>query len=181
MNTQATRSTGRIERRSRVSDLVRLLDQVRSLYEQLFSLIDAKLDAMRRCDIDAMRVCNDRENALAKRLEEREGLRRQLVDAIGEELGLPSRAARLLTITQIANRLPQAQRTRLMESVGRLRQSVAKVSQANRVSGAVTRGIVDHLRWVFAAVRGGEEAPAGYSRGGAVVSHASGPLFDAVG
>ena len=60
---------------TRVRDLVRLLDQMRSLYEQMFTVIDAKLSAMRRSDVAAMAHSGAQERVLSVRLGEREGLR----------------------------------------------------------------------------------------------------------
>lgn len=166
---------------TRVRDLVRLLDQMRSLYGQMFTLIDEKLAAMRRSDVEAMTHAGTKETVLADRLGEREGLRKQLMDAVGEEIGLASRSGRRLTVSQLANRLADRDKAALLAAADRLRREVAKVAQANRVAGVVAREVVSHLRWVFAAVRPCEEEPAGYSKSGVVVSRSAGPMFDAVG
>jgi FlgN protein len=166
---------------TRVRDLVRLLDQMASLYGQMFTFIDEKLAAMRRSDDVAMTSASGKEQLLADRLAEREGLRKQLMDAVGEEIGLASKSGRRLTVSQLANRLTGADKAALLASADRLRQQVAKVSQANRVAGVVAREVVNHLRWIFAAVRPGDEKPTGYSKSGVVMSQSAGPMFDAVG
>lgn len=166
---------------TRVRDLVRLLDQMRSLYGQMFTLIDEKLVAMRRSDVAVMTHASTKERVLADRLGEREGLRKQLMDAVGEEIGLASKSGRRMTVSQLASRLADQEKTALLAAADRLRQEVAKVAQANRVAGVVAREVVSHLRWIFAAVRPCEEEPAGYSMSGVVVSQCAGPMFDAVG
>jgi|GEM_PF-1066997 len=166
---------------AKVRDLVRLLDQMRSLYAQMFAVIDEKLMAMRRSDVDAMAHAAAKERVLADRLSEREGFRKQLMDAVGDEIGLTGRSGRRLTVSQLANRLEDHHRAGLLAAADRLRKEVSKVAQANRVAGVVAREVVNHLQWVFAAVRPGEEEPSEYSKSGAVVSRSAGPLFDAVG
>lgn len=175
MSGQPTKST------TRVRDLVRLLDQMRSLYEQMFTVIDAKLSAMRRSDVAAMTHSGTQERVLSDRLGEREGLRKQLMDAVGEEIGPAGRSGRRLTVSQLANRLNEQDRVALLAAADRLRREVAKVSQANRVAGVVAREVVNHLQWVFAAVRPGAEEPSGYSKSGVVVSRMAGPMFDTIG
>ncbi len=166
---------------TRVRDLVRLLDQMASLYGQMFTFIDEKLAAMRRADEVAMTAANAKEHLLADRLAEREGLRKQLMDAVGDEIGLASRLGRQLTVTQLANRLSGSEKVAVLASADRLRKEVSRVSQANRVAGVVAREVVNHLRWVFAAVRPGDEKPSGYSKTGVVMSQSGGPMFDALG
>jgi len=178
----STMVTPRVKKMStRVRDLVRLLDQMRSLYEQMFDVIDEKLAAMRRSDVEAVAVASGKERVLADRLCEREGLRKQLMDAVGSQVGFPGKSGRRLTVSQLANRLGDHDKINLTDAAGRLRAAVAKVSQANRVAGVVAREVVNHLRWVFSAVRPSGERPVGYSKAGVVVSRQSGPLFDAVG
>ena len=162
-------------------DLLRLLDGLQRLHGQLLTLIRSKIDAMRRAEISAMRELSEQEQTLARRLEEREGLRRQLMDAIGEQLGLPPRAARALSVSQLASRLPEGQRADLLDTAGKLREAVAKVAQANRVAGAISREILTHLKWVFASVRPADVRPVGYSGDGEAVGTLDARIFETVG
>ncbi len=172
-----TRTTGS----TRLGDLVKLLNQIQTLYEELLALIGKKIQAMKRADLEAMRTSQASEQELTRRLHEREGLRRQLMDAIGLELGLPAPAGRTLKVSQLAARIGEAERVPLSATVDRLRSTIAKVAQANRVAGVISREIVNHLRWVFAAVQPRGETPAGYSGAGVPVCGPRPRLFEAVG
>jgi len=165
----------------RFRDLLRLLDAFTTLNEQLFALIDSKIDAMKQADLHAMRDCGEREQEMVQRLQEREGFRRQLMDAIGGELGLSSRAARAMCITELGSRLSEPQRTALMDAADRLRKAIFKVMQANRLAGVISREILHHLKWVFAAVRPRDEKPAGYAGNGDLVPSCGTPMYETVG
>lgn len=165
----------------RLRDLVKLLGSLQRLQGQLLILIQSKIDAMKRADIPAMRDLNDQEQTVVKQLQERDGFRRQLMDAIGEELGLPSRSARALSVSQLASRLPEPARTNLLDAAGRLHRAVSQVAQTNRVAGAVSREILNHLKWVFASVRPAEEKPVGYSGQGVPVGPCDTRILETVG
>ncbi len=169
------------QRIARLGDLVTLLDQLREMYEEMLALIDQKIDAMRKADLDAMRVCQEAEQDLTRRVNEREGLRRQLMDAIGAELRLPPGAGRALSISQLTDKLGKSERAPTISAADRLKNTIAKVAQANRVAGVISGEIVHHLRWVFAAVQPREEKPAAYSGAGVVVPRPGARLFETVG
>jgi hypothetical protein len=165
----------------RLNDLVRLMGVLERLHEGLLTLVQAKIDAMKRADMPAMSALKDREQAVVRQLREREGLRRQLVDWMGEEMGLPSREARAWSVSQLAARLSEPGRTKLLDAAGGLRQVISRVAQANRIAGAVSREILNHLGWVFASVRPVEGRPVGYSGRGAVVAASQTRIFEIVG
>lgn len=176
----ATRNCKDLLRR-RASDLVRLLDQQREGYEQLFIILDGRIGAMRRGDWAAMQQQQDEHHALAERLADREGLRRQLMDAIGVELQLAPRAGRRLTVSQLAAKLPADLAAEVAQSADRLRLALFQVSQANRLAGHIARGILDHLRWVFEAVTPGRDAGGMYANDGAPAANNGPVLFEITG
>jgi hypothetical protein len=103
------------------------------------------------------------------------------MDAIGAELGLSAGAGRTLTISQLADRVVDPQRGALLKAVESLREVLVKVMQANRVCGAVSLELLNHLRWVLAAVRPRHEKPNVYSGDGALVRAGSSTLLELVG
>ncbi|MEK6798158.1 MAG: flagellar protein FlgN [Planctomycetota bacterium] len=171
----------RVRGPSRLPDLIRLFGHLAGLQDELFELIDRKIAAMRRADVAAMQECAAREQSLVQRLQEREGLRRQLTDLVGEELALPPGAARCLTVSRLAGRLGDQERRNLNDAAGKLRSAVLKVQQAHRVAGMICREITRHLAWVFAAVRPGEPAGPSYSPAGMVASRSGACLFETIG
>lgn len=165
----------------RLTDLIRLFDGLRELHERLLDVIRSKIDAMKRADIAAMQEHVVEEQDLARRLQQREGLRRQLMDAIGKELGLKSLSARDLTVSQLESHLPESARRRLREQTNRLTEVVAKVARINRVAGALSREVLNHVKWVFASVKPKADKSAGYSGNGELLSEASSLVFETVG
>ena len=136
---------------------------------------------MKRADVPVLGVLSQQEQSLAGRLQTHEGLRRQLMDAMGEEMGLPATAARAMTVSQLATRLPELPRKRLLDVAKGLRDVVARVAQANRIAGAVSREILSHLTWVFSSVRPKDNRPVGYSGAGVMVGPREMRIFETVG
>ncbi|MGD2108783.1 MAG: flagellar protein FlgN [Phycisphaerae bacterium] len=137
----------------RLRDLVKLLDGLCRTHEELLALVRKRIDAMRRADVAAMQALADQEQALVKRIDQREGLRRQLMDKIGEQWGLSARTARALSLSQLTSHATDPERSSLEEAGRRLGNAITKVAQANRVAGAISREVLTHLEWVFASVR----------------------------
>ena len=165
----------------RVQDLVRLLQDMTAGYEQLAELVQGKIDAMKQADIETMRRAAAQERELAEKLNAKEGLRRQVVDAIGEQLGLAPRSARVMTMSQLGSKLARAQRSALAEVGLKLRDTVARVAKVNRVAGVIGRGIHGHLDADFQSITTTDEPPVGYSGDGGLVGSGDNRLFDAVG
>lgn len=165
----------------RLRDLVTLLDGLHRSHEQLLALVRSKINAMRLADVSAMRDLAEQEQTLAKRVEQREGLRRQLMDKIGEQCGLSSQASRALSVSQIASRLCDPDRTALQQAAQKLRSIVTKLAQANRVAGAISREVLTHLEWVFASVRPAGGRALAYSGSGAPVAANDTRIFETVG
>ena len=162
-------------------DLIRLLDGLTTAHEDLLGAIRDKLAAMKRADLHTMREMTIKEQALARSIQEREGLRRQLTDSIGHRIGLAPGEARSLTVSQLATRLPSEAGQSLMASAEKLREIMHKVAQSNRVAGVACREVINHMKWVFASVRPKEDAPIGYAGNGTLVGSSSTKLFEATG
>ncbi len=144
----------------RLKDLLRLLESIRALHKTLEGVIRLKLEAMRRADLSAMQTALERERVLTERLREREGLRRQLMDAIAKEMGLTGEPGRMLTVTGLAKGLKASSRRALWACADALSGALARTAQANRVAAVTTRALINHMQWVFGSVR-----PAGGSSG----------------
>jgi hypothetical protein len=171
----------RIVEPRRIDDLITLLDGLCELQEKLIELIRVKMDAMRRADVAKLRTLHDEERALAKRLQARETLRRDLMMGIGEELGFSENRARNMTVSQVVAHLSEITGGRLVDVATRLRHTAGKTAKANRVAGAVARETINHLRWVFAAIRPEDDTPVGYSGQGAVTGPQQTRIFETLG
>ena len=170
----ATKST-------RTNDLIRLLGVLRVQQQQLLECVESKLEAIRQADVSAMQKLQKKERTLVDRMREREGLRRQLMDAIGRDLGWPVGAGRALHISQLAARLNDPERVQLVDAAHALRDLVFRVQRTNRIAGAVSRDVLGHLHWVLASVAPRCEKSVGYSGEGAVVTVTGTQVFEAVG
>ena len=166
---------------AKASDLTRLLGVMQKLQEQLLECIESKIDAMRRADVPAMQELHKKEKALVARIREREGLRRSMMDSIGHGLGLPAGAARTLHVSLLAARFSEPDRTELTDAARSLRDVVFGLQRANRVAGAISRDLVNHLDWVFASVEPKNAKPAGYAGDGSAVRPCEIRVFEAVG
>lgn len=164
-----------------VNDLVRWLGHVEAVHEQLLTLVRSKIDAMRAADVGAMRALAERERSLVQRLQRRQRLREKLMDKLGEDLSMAPGTARSIGLSQLAARLPHAQKDRLLGAGEALRRVMAQVAQANRVAGAVSREVVTHLRWVFGAVRPTDDGSSGYGVDGESRGPVDVRIFEAVG
>lgn len=166
---------------SLVRDLVRLLGELRELYGQLGAHMGLKLDAIRRGDSDAIHSITAREMMLAGRASEREGLRRQIAQRLGEHLGIDRGAARSMRLADLAERLIEPRRSQLLGAAAGLRDKLEEVERAQRVNALVTREILRHLGDVLAVMTGGGAKGDVYSRRGRHDVPRSANVFEAVG
>jgi len=161
--------------------LLRLLDGLAELHVSLEWNIRSKLDAIRAADMNAVQSAMQEEQQVTDRLREREGLRKQLMDAVGAELGLARGAGRKLTVSELAARLPESSRLTLWQSAGSLRKAMAATAQANRVAGSAVRTLLHHMQWVFASIRPTGAAPLTYSKHGRMVPQGGTVALETVG
>lgn len=155
---------------ARIRDLLRLLGDMTSMHVELEQAIKRKLGAIRDGDAQATHAAGQIEQDLAQRIREREGLRKQLMDAIGIELGMGPGEGRRLTVSELSGRAPQEWRAGMEQSVGNLRKAMAGAAQANRVAGATLRTLLHHMQWVLTAIRPSGPAPMTYSDKGKMVT-----------
>ncbi len=165
---------------SRISDLLCLLGRLGTLHDELLSLAREKIDAMKKSDVGRMRTLGMQEEQVVGRINEREGLRRRLMDTIGEQLNLSPKEARSVSISQLAKHTPEPQKEALLAARDSLREKITQVGEANRTAGVIAHTVVNHLNWVFAAVKPRSETQ-GYSGQGAVVASSRTAIVDTVG
>ncbi|MBI1827729.1 MAG: flagellar export chaperone FlgN [Planctomycetes bacterium] len=164
----------------RISDLCRLFEQLRALYEELGGILQSRLAAMRRADVPAMEDCACQEQIVVRQLQERLGLRSQLMEAVGATIGLPKPAAKQLSMTQLFAYLNESQKSALRTVADALRSAMLAVSNLNRVAAAATREVLNHLRFVFAAVRPVGDGPC-YSFAGGRMAVGGAIAFETIG
>lgn len=165
----------------RLRDLLRVLDQLRQLHVELDDVVRAKINAMRQADMATLQTVTDSERTIVQRITEREGFRRQLMDAIGEQLGLPTNAARVMSVSQFTARIDRDQAARIVESADRLKEAVAALARTNRMAGVIAKELSNHLQWVWSAVRPVAAQRIGYTSGGAPAEATDARVFETLG
>src|SRR5512145_2113062 len=116
----------------RLSELATVLERMAGLYGELTVLANDKVAHMGKGDLAALRTDVAREEALVRKSQEQDGLRRQLLEIIGRGYGIAAQAARRMTASQLLQRLEPAKRWELELAVGRLRTAARELAEANR-------------------------------------------------
>ena len=160
-------------------DLVRMLGQLRELYDELAARMRERLEAVRQADAGRIQAAVAVEQELAGRLREREGLGRQLARRLAEATGHP--APRDATSSELAGRLPEPRRSQLLLAAAGLRDRVREVERLQAVLGLVTREMLVHLGQVLDVMRSGGRSSESYSRTGTSQRVGAANVFEAVG
>ena len=167
--------------RQRVESLLVLLERLEGLHLELRSVLSDKLESMRKSDMEALQNCVDRERALTTRINEQEGLRKQLMEHIGRGYGIAPQAARMLPARRLADRLTEPHRGKINAMADRLKAAVTEVSKLNALIGRVSSQVLKYLGEIFTEIRGVEASPGVYSKYGQTVTTRPVELFEAVG
>ncbi|MGB0716398.1 MAG: flagellar export chaperone FlgN [Phycisphaerae bacterium] len=163
-----------------VANLCEILSRMQQLHNELAVTIESKIKAMRSAEMDALHEVKDQEQNLLRRINEAEGARRQLMDKLGEELQMPPRTGRVMTVSQLVSRLVEPQSVMVKAAADGLRRAVTEVARSNRLAGIIAKELVNHLQRVWAAARPMERRDV-YSKDGRTDYHNDNPLFDTTG
>ncbi|MCH7700170.1 MAG: flagellar export chaperone FlgN [Planctomycetes bacterium] len=161
--------------------LAQILDQLSALHASMTEVISRKIEQMRRADMEGMRDSAAKEQALLERINERDGLRRQVTDRLGKSLGMSAGRVRAMTARQLAEKIGPPVGDQILGAAQTLRVTLNKLAVTNRTAGAISGKIVEHLHGVFAAMSGADADGAEYERGGRVGMTSRRQLFEAVG
>ncbi len=151
---------------ARIRDLLSLLDELAGLHEDLADRLTQRLKAMKTDDPSALTTGLAAEEELVQRIRGREGLRRQLMDQLGKQWGMPVAAARKMTVSQIAARLDGIEAEKLAELAARLTRATERITRWNRVHGHTARRMLAHTNFVLQAMRPVSRQPHAYTDDG---------------
>jgi hypothetical protein len=165
----------------RVSQLAALLEDIHGLYDELHGVIQRKLEGMRRADAEAMSAASSRERFLTGRLRERDGLRKQLLEHIGSQLGLDPGAARCMTVSEVASHVGEPLAGRLSALAASIRPLMQRTAEANRVAALAGREVLGHFRRVYTTLAASGAEPGTYSRSGRAEALHSTRVFEVTG
>lgn len=164
----------------RLDQLVTVLGELRRLYDELAVVVRNKLTAMRKAETDAIRSACSREEFLTQKIAEQDGLRKQILDLIGELLILGDRKGRTLTITELNGYISEPYRSRLVGLAAALRSRLEETAEMNRVAAIVSHEMVKHFHQVYEVMARANESAGLYSRTGQAVTRPAVTVFDAV-
>lgn len=160
-------------------DLARLLNDLAGLHGEMAGQMRDKFVAIRQADSERIQSITASEMALALRVAEREGLRRQITRRIIEALGL-SRRVESVRLNELAGWFREPRRGELMNAASSLRRQVEGLQRQQQINALITQEMVRHLGEVMAVMRGGLSAES-YSRRGRREQQAAASVFEAVG
>lgn len=165
----------------RVGQVVAVLAELRRLHDDLGVVVQRKLQAMRTADTDGLRSAVAREEFLTQKIREQDGLRKQILQLIGEQIGMPAAKARAMTVRELAGRVSEPARSRLLALGAALRETVQETAESNRVAAIVSQEMLKHFRRVFQMMAEANRTPGAYSRTGRAESKNGMSVFEAVG
>lgn len=135
-----------------VGQLEGLLERLIEKQGAISATIRAKLEAMRRLDVDGMLAAARVEQELAAAVGKLDDERRELVGTLASEMRMPSAGGQNVSLRALAARLPQAGGERLLRLAAQLRERMLAVGEANRVVELVCREMMVHFKVLFAAM-----------------------------
>jgi len=162
-------------------ELVRLLNDMSRLHEELAGLMRGKLEAIRRADSDTIQSITTGELVLANRLAEREGLRRDLVRNILRELGIGARKPQTLRMTELAECFAEPTRSRILVAATGLRVSLEEIERLSATTKMITGEMLRHMGEIIEVMTSGGSTTGVYSRAGSREASGRANVFEAVG
>jgi len=133
-----------------LDQLEALLGQLDAEHEQMLTLLAVKREAMRQAKPAAVSDCCERENERVQKIVAIEKRRQVIVGEI--TAALTPGAAQPLTITQIADRVGEPRRGRLLVLRQRVRDRMHRVARENAVARAATDGLLRHVQGLIQQV-----------------------------
>lgn len=133
----------------RLRDLHRLLSELVDLHDQLLEVMQHKLQRMRESDVAGMQTCIDLEANLIHRIQQRDGLRRQLTAVITRELSLDESSP--ISARQLADELESPADVKLRAVCDQLAVRLQQIAKVNSMVKDFARQMLEHLRMVFEA------------------------------
>jgi hypothetical protein len=157
------------------------LGDLKKLHDELLAVIQHKLGAMRNADMETINSCLAREQFLVNRIRQQEGLRQQLVQLIGKELGVAAPPSGAISLPRLVERLDEPRRGQLLSLAAGLRGAMQAIDGCNKVAALVTSEMLKHFRQVCMAIAQAGHSAGTYSQAGRMNSEASVGVFEAVG
>jgi hypothetical protein len=149
-----------------VEQLAAVLGEMERRYRGLGEAETFRNSAIRRYDREAMAEADRRCGAISREIEALDARRRDVAAKLGTELGLPGSIRRPPRLVQLAERLAEPDRSRLLGLHGVLRQRIEAVQKLAGVNAAVTEKMLRHCHRLMSIIAGGGVAHKTYGSTG---------------
>lgn len=143
------------------ADLESLLRELASVQSELLALASEHRAALARADTEAIARCVERQVALLDRSRIAEQKRRALVEAWAPR-------ERGITLTDLASRVEEPARARLLALGGQVRTLVERLARENRTVRAATESLMAHMDGLVRQVARRLSQSGTYSRRGGI-------------
>lgn len=146
MSTKPNFAAGASKPGAVASELESLLCALIAEHETWRGLVDVQRDAIRRADGRDLRTCAEQQSEVLQSIVELEDRRRRLVGRAGggaeRSAGDP---AGPITLTRIAEALPEPSRSKLVDLAARLKTLLADIHEQNQKLRAATGSLAAHM------------------------------------
>ncbi len=133
-----------------IDELEQILRQLVVHYEQLHSLANLHLEAIRKADVDQLSVCIAQENRIIQAVAESEKRRLHVVGDIADILGSPEESQ--TTMSWIAERIRGDRGSRLAAMARHLRSVIAAMSEVNTAARQAAETLAKHMDGLMRSV-----------------------------
>ena len=133
-----------------VDELETLLRQLIVHYEQLRSLAELHLEAIRNAAVDQLSTCIAQENAIIQKVAEIEKRRLHVVGDIADVLGSPAETQ--TTMSWIAERIRGDRGGRLAAMARHLRRVIAEMTEVNNAARSAADTLAKHMDGLMRSV-----------------------------
>lgn len=145
-----------------VLELLTLLRELLASHQRLLQIALMRQEAMRAFDVRRLTDLLEREKMEMQRLETVEKLRRILVEQMKLLMGRQTPA----TISEIAKRVAEPQRSTLLGLAAQIKATVEQLDRNNRINAKVSEAVVKGLSKVLKIVTGMAQHAGLYMRDG---------------
>lgn len=128
-----------------VRELEPLIAALTEAHEEMLALTLEHRSAISRADAAAIARCIERQGQAAARIGDLEVQRRRMV-------ALASPAGRPVTLTNLAERLPEPDRARVIAAAARLRDTLTRLQRETRTVRAATESLLAHMNGLMQQV-----------------------------
>jgi hypothetical protein len=163
-------------------ELIVLIEQMIDRQVALRDVVQGKMEAMRRCDVDAMLKTSHQESDLTTAVAALDRRRCEIVSRMCRLMDFSRKTdVKAVTLRMLAAKLDPQSGGRLTQLADRLRAEMLKLAEANRVIELVCREMMAYFKALFTAMVQSEHDAPTYSPDGEVGPAAGARVLEAVG